>query len=65
MDVLVANHYAANQLFLNDGSGGLTEDPSSALAVSAAYSLTIFAADMDGDGGESAYATPVHCIYCI
>ena len=52
----IRNYNQANQLFLNDGVGGLTEDTSSALAVGSAYTLAIFAADMDGDGGASARA---------
>ena len=51
LDVLFANYGEANQLFLNDGAGGLTEDTSSALAVASADTYAIFAADIDNDGG--------------
>ena len=51
LDVLVGNFGSANQLFVNDGTGTLTEDTSSAIAVGTDYTYAIFAADMDNDGG--------------
>jgi len=54
LDVLEGNDGQANRLLINDGSGGLTEDTSSALAVGTDGTFTIFAADIDGDGGACA-----------
>ena len=51
LDVLVGNWDAANQLFVNDGTGTLTEDTSSAIAVGTDSTYVVFAADMDNDGG--------------
>ena len=54
LDVLEGNSFQANRLLINDGSGGLTEDTSSTLAVGTGNTRTIFAADIDGDGGACA-----------
>ena len=50
LDILEGNSQS-NRLLLNDGSGGFTEDTDSTLAVGAYRALSIFAADVDGDGG--------------
>ena len=44
----------ANRLLKNDGSGGFVEDMSSTFAVGTRVTRTIFAADVNGDGGECA-----------
>ena len=54
LDILEGNEGEANRLLLNDGFGGFTEDTSSAFAVGTRYTSCIFAADVNGDGGECA-----------
>ena len=54
LDILEGNDGEANRLLLNDGFGGFTEDTSSAFAVGTRVTRTIFAADVNGDGGECA-----------
>ena len=51
LDILEGNDGEANRLLMNDGFGGFTEDTSSAFAAGARKTNTIFAADLDADGG--------------
>ena len=51
LDVVVGNSYSyANQLLLNDGSGGFAEATDSAIAVGAAMTQSIALGDVDNDG---------------
>ena len=56
LDILEGNDGEANRLLMNSGLGDyvFTEDTSSAFAVGAAKTNTVFVADVNGDGGECA-----------
>ena len=51
--MIVGNYNQANQVFMNDGSGGFSENSSSAIAVGSdsTYSESVALGDLDGDGG--------------
>ena len=47
----MGNYNQANQVFVNDGSGGFSEDSSSAIAVGTDNTISVALGDLDGDGG--------------
>ena len=51
LDILEGNKEQANRLLINNGNGIYTEDTSSTVAVGALDTISIFVADVDGDGG--------------
>ncbi len=50
LDVVIANRYAQNRLYINDGSGNFTDETASRLPVDSDKTIEAEFADVDGDG---------------